>query len=352
MPVVENGDLDARAARLATLATGFSWHTRLHAIDQSSIARARTRTARECDDDRRSPLAPESALVLAERASRGLSPGARVVVVDGALALAGAFADRGFEVTGLVAAGDEGLFADEPTVDARAFDLRAPVDAALVASADLVVVDTFRREGAIIPLVCRALAMTKANGRVSLLAHALLRDHVRTLLGVVGADVRARDDELVARLFSGARLADIAWDHVTIARTPDEAHPLPVAAGTALSERALYDHDAELERHGCVEVHGLVPPFADDAHRLVVASLARREGRSVVHGADHTDGTRRQFHAILDDHTSLTGHLDAARGVFRADITRWTPTRHADLIASVLETLPLDDTPLRFTASA
>lgn len=351
MSELDDGGLRDRAARLATLAASFSWHTHLHPTDPASLARARARTARECDDDRRSPLAPESAIVVARRAARGLDTGARVVVVDSSRALTGALADMGFAVVALVEPDARGAHVDDAVREERAFDVRAPVDGDLLSSADLVVVDTFRREGTIIPLLCRALAMTKPGGAVSLLSHALLRDHLRTLLDVIGVSVRARDDEIAARLFAGARPADIYWDHVVVERAPDTG-PLPVAGESALSPRALFDHDAELSRHGCVEVHGIAPPYEADAPARVVDALAKREGRAVQHLATHTIGDRRAFHAVLDDATALTGHHDVARRVLRVDLTRWTPTRHADLVAAIVETFSLDDAPLRFLPRA
>jgi hypothetical protein len=335
---------DVITTRLEDLSTGFAWHARVHALSPDDVARARRVTIAEAREFRASPLVPESALVLAARLTRVLPERARVVVIDGSPALVDALVHRGHAVTVLIERASPDAFGAHENVTRR-FELGAPLPDDLLACADLVIVDAFRREGMIVPLLCRALAITKATGHVSLLAHALWRDTVKTTLSLLPVREVARDDEVAARLITGARLADIFWDHVVLARTDGE---LPLSPSRALSARDLVDHDPESDRHGCVEVSGLVRPLAPHATDEVLARYSELLSVRVVGETRYEAGTVRHHHAVFSDGVTLVVLVDDDRGVFRADLTGWTPSLHVDLAAAVVTTLPRDDGTIRF----
>jgi hypothetical protein len=317
----------------------------VHALTPDAIARARRMTLPAARAPRGSPLVPESALVLAARLSRVLRPVSKIVVIDGSPALVDALVQSGHDVTNLVEAVAPDAFDAIPGAP-RTFTSTDEVKDDLLGCADLVVVDAFRREGILVPLLCRAFALTKPGGLVSLLAHALSRDLVKTTLALLPMTEIARDDEIAARLIAGCHLADIFWDHALLARTDGD---LPVAPRRALTIRELFDHDPESDRHGCVEVASLSRPVSPRALDLVFARYAEMTGLTVVGLTAHASGARQHAHVVWSDGATFVALIDEERGVFRADMTGWTPSLHVDLAAAVVETLARDDATIVFS---
>jgi len=277
--------------RLRALGHGFGWTLPDDERAQSLVELLRRGHARRklfVHDFGQTPCLPESGAARCLAFADVVAPGARVLLIGDDDLLSLALAKLGYDVTsididphviGFVAkvARDEGL-----VIDARVYDVLAPLDAAMVERYDAVLTDPMSYEKCQVAFLSRALAVVKQGGRVFSCVHPIARQtfaRVKATLPVVVESYRYH--------FSAYTYYDYAEntyrsDLVTLRRCEGE---LPHAPSSTIPFEHITEGFLSDGFHGLGDIYGMRFGQKRDLTADDVLRVVAHVGHDIAHSS-------------------------------------------------------------------
>jgi hypothetical protein len=283
--------------RLRALGHGFGWTLTDDERARSLVELLRRGHARRklfVHDFGQTPCLPESGAARCLAFADVVKPGARVLLIGDDDLLSLALAQLGYDVTSIdidphviafvaQVARDEGL-----TIDARVYDVLAPLDPEMVERYDAVLTDPMSYEKCQIAFLSRALAVVKQGGYVFSCVHPIARQtfaRVAALLPVVVESYRYH--------FSAYTYYDYAEntyrsDLVTLRRREGD---LPHAPSSTIPFEHITEGFLSDGFHGLGDIYGMRLGQKRDLTSDDVLRVIAHVGHDVAHASAHeTDG--------------------------------------------------------------
>lgn len=288
-PVVEE--------RLRSLGSGFGWTTPDDAASRALVALLRRAHARRklfVHDFGQTPCLPESGAARCLALREVVPPGGRVLLIGDDDLLSLGLASLGFVVTSIDidphviafvarAARDEGL-----AVDARVYDVLAPLDPSMVARFDAVLTDPMSYEKCQIAFLSRALAVVRDGGHVLSCVHPIARQTFARVHATLPCDVVSYRVHFSAYTYYDYAENTYRSDLVTLRRRPGA---LPHAPDDTIPFSHITEGFLSEGFHGLGDVYGMRLGQKRDLSSDDVLAAITRAGHEVTSSSAHrTDG--------------------------------------------------------------